>query len=1065
MDDNRIIIDSANFNRNMPKWASDDTLKRLERMIGNSHKQSQKSLKDVLSTLKTISNKESDLFKEVQKSNKEQKKELQKITKILASNNKTGGNTSNKNDDKVVAETKKTNTELQKGFKSVNSSSQRIIDSILDGNDDVERKLTEANKTSDQISNQLLKIYDELKNVTGGRNNNPSNGTNDRISQNNNNNTNNQTNSLLGDIKNILDRGNTLQSKIVEKTVSGEEFSKLMNNNARRITENYQDANRQNMGSLSSMLKNAIDSTRNNASGGSTTNKLIGGAIGSLTSVVTDLSRLLRTTPLGRLVGAGMMAYTAATKTYEYAYDVQSQFRDLIDRGFNFSGLSGDVGGERLDGISMRRAITRNDIGLETATQILEKNTRLINEMGFNTMFTELGNIIGGSDDPNSVTNRLGMTRDQVAIIATDFYAMHRRINSITKDFTSIDRQNLASQFIENVRGMSQQLGVGIPQVREAIEQFTKTERFSRTASFLAPEQSQNIAMLSGMVGNLDISETIREAMLQASTSVAGINDPAVMEAIGRSPLLMELFSGFSSEFSNMRNMDVDQQTSFIQEFGNRAIEILDRDGGATVEGLSIDATQRQAADALSSFRNVIEQLQRDPSELMMGGSDQVSPIAATARELENLGILIGARTEDLFASAADSREGRTAISSMLDIDTFMKEAQLTAIDLTEDIVTGLFDGPIPTILRQIKNLFERVADTVGWLSGRRHNDQIGGSDADKILNRIESSVLGKEGFDSLFNSETVDGKTMYNLKDGITDSNLQQFFNDMFQNSNSQEERELIAGSIKSLSRGIQGRDSGLDEDARSRFARIEENFLGMATNETSGDEQSRLLDVFGGFEDSITLFGDLIDSNAYSNNPGSFMGMGSSAVVNSTNVDRGISRDISSSLDRLNRTREINLQEENLRQEYKRRQDEINNDGSKFNTVNFSDRNRDAFSDSSLGLDMMRSRRDAQPTNISDMLRPERFSDNVDTKSILDELKRNTENERYSEQVQNASNSGNINEFTQNSQEDVTINNQQEDSNLTEILGRLENTQREMTASNERSARALERYLSTKV
>lgn len=1115
MDDNRVIIDNVNFNRNLPKWATDDTLSRIEKMVGRSHKESQKSLTDVVRTLKTISSKDADLFKETQSSNKAIKKELTKLTKLLSQNNNRNTTTTSNNDQ--VAISKKTNVTLEKGFKGLDNSLDDVIDTILSGNNETSIHLKKANDASEKVSEQLLKIYDELRNIGNGSSNNSSSNPNPNNSSNNqnNNNKNDTTNVLLGDIKQILSKQNTLQNEMYRRSMSDEDFQRIMENNARRSGEEYRDASEHTMGSLSSMLSNAINRVDRGDEDSMGTRALTG-TLTTLASTIGTLAAMLKMTPLGRMATIAMASYTAANKMFEYAYDVQSDFRGMIDRGFNFSELSQEVGPDRLDGISMRRSILRNDIGLETATQILEKNTRLLNEVGFSAMFGELGNIVGDIDDPNSVTNRLGMTRDQVALIATDFYAMHRRINNITTEFTAIERQNLASQFVENVRRMSQQLGVGLPQIREAIEQFTNTETFSRTAAFLDEAESQNVAMFNAALANLDgVSPRIQEVLTNAVTSVAGIFDPSNMEVIGNNPLMLEALSQFDTQLRNVKNMDnVDEQTALIRDIAYEFINTLDRNGGRDVEMMSIDPTIRQSLNEMASFRASLQQLSQTPTDLLMGGREDVSPLAAAARELENMGILISARTEEMFVSAADSAIGREALANVLSVDELMKRSQLAILDLTKDVVSGLFDGPIPTILRNIQRFFEKVADAAGWLVGKRHTGEFTGATADNIIRSIQDNVLGQEAFNSLFEATEVEGQTVYNIQEGIKSEDLNSFFSELYQNASSREDRDAIAGIVRNMSRGLEGEDSRISDDARHMMGSIEESFLGMASSMVSGDERENLLDAYTGFQNSANLLGERLFDNSFdTSNERTFFNMRltgdnierlQNAVEALDNVEI-IDSDLVGSMESLQGKMQFNLSQERMARfrERQRTGQVIDNDvlntivdmfGDKTpeDTTNVINDLTQTLERNNRNLDiewmerlMSQVNTSSQPEEpiVSDyqdtptpqrnqmppvsatieQYRPVRLQENIDQQGILQELRKQEEHRQYTEQVRQAGENS-FNQFTQNTQQNETINNNQDNTDISQALAEISSTQQRLAEGIDRNSRAIERYLATK-
>lgn len=875
-DDNRMIIDSANFSRNLPKWATEDTLERLGRMIGNTSKESQKTLNDISKAMRTLSTKEADVFKEIQSGNKETQKELRNITKVLTQQSNA---TSTSKPSKPEGSNKKFEQVVHSELVKINTGTQKTVESILNGNDQVSFQLKKANDAHERVSTELIKIYSEIRRLTQNIGNNSSSSTSsvsdseDRISSQQSDKKVDKTNDVLGDIKGLLGEQNKIQNNILNRTVSSTQFNTMLNNNANRVSKNYRDANQSSMGDLGDMFKRASKSTR--GSGAGTKNaRLMGKAAASLSSVTKNISRLLKTTLIGKLLQAGMMAYTAATKTFEYAFDVQKEFHDMVNRGFNFGELTQRVGSDRLDGVSVRRTITRNDIGLETATKVLENNTRLINEVGLATTFGELGNIIGDVKDPNSVTNRLMLTRDEVALIATDFYGIHRRLNSITRDFTALDRQNAAIDFIENVRFMSQEIGVGIPKIREAIEQFTKSDEYAVMSTYNTPEQNQNVANLAGNVMADDtLHEDLKRLIMTGVTSPLGLHDSKLRELW--TPATADVFSEYAPQFQRAGNMGIEEQNNFVNSFlRSLADSVEDKD----TKGMSINPEIARSIAMMASARGSYQQRMSDDS--VEGGKD-MSELARGARELENLGILIDARTEDMFAAAADSKEGRAVIKGMHKIDEFMKNSQLSLISLTKDVVAGLFSGPIPTIIRSIKWLFDKIAKAQNWLSGQRHEGDITGNKADNTIKTIREAVFGEKSFDKLFDATTDDsGKTTYEIKEGFHPKDISDMFTEMYKSAESEEDRARIAATIKSISRGLSGRDLEMSEKSTRMFGEAMSDFTGEAARTVSGDERDSLVDAMDGFKDSTRLFDGLLKEGRASTEPGIFGGRSSNDI-----------------------------------------------------------------------------------------------------------------------------------------------------------------------------------------
>lgn len=860
MDDNRIIIDSANFSRNLPKWATEDTLNRLERLIGNSNKESQKSLQDIVRTMRTLSNSEADLFKETQKGNKDTNAELQKIVKMM------GEQASNSSSPSSSGSDSATNTrEIRSDLKEINTSTQKAIKSILDGNSDVSSRLKTANETNEKVSNSLLSIFDEIKKLSAGSNSNSDSDTGSgsgsgsdstsRIDDNRKFQQGEKSNNILEDIRDQLVKQNATTERLVSKTVPSDRMRELLNNNANRISNANRSATDSSMGSLGEMFRSA--SNRNSRHGrGNQSSTLISKAVRSMSGVATTLTRLLKNTHIGKMVSAGMMAYTVASKTFEYAYDVQSQFHDMVNRGFNFGEMQANRP-DRVDGISTRRAITSNNVGLETATKILENNTRLINELGLDTTFTELGNIIGHPDDEGSVTNRLALTRDEVAIIASDFYGIQRRINNISREFTAIDRQRMATKFIENVRTMSQELGVGVPKIREAIEQFTNSNEFTRSSTFMRGEQSQNVSSFAGIIKSVGIDDALADMILSASTSTMGLYDASIMNSdLAKSPLFAEVLLPYSDQLKDVRNQSPEQQLEMVRSMANDVVTALERNGGSDVEGLSTNPTQRAILAQLSSFIPALQQLNSDDKIIQ---SSAMSPQARAVRELENLGLYVDTQKEDLFSAAADSPQGREAIMAMFKADEYMKRAQLSMIRLTKDLVEGLFSGPIPTLIRGIKRLFEQIIKAKDWLSGKRHNGTIENNYADAITHTIKERTFGEENFKKVFDeTKDEDGKTVYDIKEGYDAKDVSELFSRLYDDADGRKEREYVAAAFKSISRGLEGTNSRIGSETRDIFAQAEESFLGMASMMASGEERDELVDVIEGTKRTGDLFGE---------------------------------------------------------------------------------------------------------------------------------------------------------------------------------------------------------------
>ena len=102
--------------------------------------------------------------------------------------------------------------------------------------------------------------------------------------------------------------------------------------------------------------------------------------------------------------------------------------------------------------------------------------------------------------------------------------------------------------------------------------------------------------------------------------------------------------------------------------------------------------------------------------------------------------------------------------------------------------------------------------------------------------------------------------------------------------------------------------------------------------------------------------------------------------------------------------------------------------------------------------------------PSAAIEMYRPQRFDDSMESRDIIQELRKQEESQRYNDQVRQAGENS-FNQFTQNTQQNETINNNQDNSDIRDALAEINATQQQLAAGIDRNSRAIERYLATKI
>ncbi len=892
-DSNRIIIDAANFDRSMPKWATEETLSRLEKLIKTANKDEQRLLKETQKTFKSMEKLDRDLLKSQSQSNTKILKELTKITKLLGAANSPKSNkdsSKSKEDVKKLTQaseknaksitsaieksekaadkrTEKITKAIQKAESSSDKQSKQVTDSVENVSKQVKQS-SEALATLLKESNDLAKKTEQLLSDLGKQLNKSSssapspsgqtNGTDQASYQNSMVSGINKVNTNLELIQRTLEQQNANTQGLLNNNPSKQDLSDIINRQTREYTR-VREATAERSGNA---MRDMFETARNASSGQSAGLGALSGIIGTLSTSLGGLVRILRATPLGALANGAMVAASMVNKTAEYAYDAQRDFRDMMDRGFTFNvlGAESSEGGEsRLDGITLRRTITDNGVGLETATKVLEHNTRLINDLGISNMFGEIGRVLGDANDSNSFVNQIGLTRDHVAMMVGDFYAIQNRVSNINDDFTALERENLAKEFVTNVRGMSATLGVSMEEIRQHIAEFTKTDEFLATDAFFDGSE-----ILKGFLGSSGLNKEMQDAIFYTMVSPFGAIDERVQAAIGNdigSVPLFESLQQFKESFNQEEWENSDDKIAYLLPL----IEQLTDNVDASVSGMS-----RQDRSYLSTidprgfgnianllqneFNTAIRTEQPDPIERF----DNTSEINQRALYLENFEQGLDALKENVFARMADSATGRESIKAIMDVDELMKDSQLAIVEGLGKIADLLDGGPIPKILSMVRTGLRHITELIQSIpligNKPKFNEEITGRDAGQFYNQMKGGILSEEQYSRLFQeTQTEDGKTVIDLNENIDPEAFKDVMSDALSNASTFEEREQLSALLRNLERGFDDGSVSTSDELSRTLGNMSEDLRYSATSGLGSVDREALEDIFDGHADSF--------------------------------------------------------------------------------------------------------------------------------------------------------------------------------------------------------------------
>ena len=904
-EDNRIILDAANFDRSMPKWATEETLSRLENMIKTASKDEARILKETHNVLKDISRHSKDTARVQKTRDDRMAKDLGKIVKILGEvKGKTSSNKPDVSGDKIIKgitesaskDAKSINDNLSNIEKSTKELGNKLNSTLIDKNkadektakesakaskeikdaiDEKSKKLADliqyANDTADSSQKVLEDIAKHLATFNGA-----GSGQSDQNSDNGGGDDRNERtrfrdsmtsgmndiNRNLESIQYAIETQTAVTQGILSNSTSSDDLKKIIEDNAKRRDRTARRRTERSGNSMRDMFDNARDRANDNNSSASGLNKILG----TLGKSLGSLTKLLRVLPgVGTMLSGAMLAATAVNKTAEYTFDAQKEFREMMDRGFTFKVLGAEAqedGQSRLDGITVRETMTRNGIGLETATKVLENNTRLINNLGLNNTFRELGNVLGDANDPNSLPNKLGMTRDQLAVIAGDFYGMRNRVEDINESMSSLDRENAAKRFIRNVTDMSSTLGVSVEEIRQHIADFTKTDEYAATDAYF--EGSEIIKSFAQSIFN----DSAADMILNSIISPFGAVDERVRNLLPdgvQGTKIFEALQNMKTEFDYEEFQESDNQVEYLRSlFGEELIEPLTewRDSLTSDELATLSAQNPAAAALFANMTQASVATQTEQTTTREETADSTSDIQKQATMLENEISEANALLENSFARLADSDSGREMIKLTMDARSIMVDAQLAVVGGLNTIADLLDGGPIPQILYGVRTGINAISRAIEGISsffgfGAAHDDTVVQNEAGYFVEQLKNGgIFTEEQYGKLFKeTKNEDGETEISLNDEMNPETFTNILRQSYSEAGTQEEREALIGLIKTFERGVETRDgTKISEELQTLMGDFGTDFRVEATQNLSASQRESIESILEGRDSSIS-------------------------------------------------------------------------------------------------------------------------------------------------------------------------------------------------------------------
>lgn len=442
-----MILSGAFFDNSMPKWATEETMKRIGNDLKKDNAQSRKQHDKMILLLGKI----------VQNSNKEEKtqketlKEIKSIAKEIKDSNKT-----NK---ELVKEVKKSNKLADEANKQAKKSTTGSAGSNNGGEVDtseMEGHLLDVNK-------RLEDIYKIMKESTG-----------DMIQSMEN------RNKMMGRANSIKASNAAANSSSVVRERSGASDDVLND-----FVDKMEEQNRSRRGARGARISNEISPSRGTARQFNGRIMAMIGAIGTFVKRIRQFGSMIlgviKKIPLiGTKIAAAITAMGAVSDFVDTISSSLSDYKGMIDRGISFA--RANVEGIRMDGIMVRKMIGEAGLTLEAGTKAMQNNIAVLNDMGIEDYMTTIKAVMGNAQDSASFINRVMMSQNDIAEFSRDYLKSLKMMGDYER-LNNIERVEGIQRFAKYSRMFAQMTGESIEEMRNIL---TDMASDPRTATYLA---------------------------------------------------------------------------------------------------------------------------------------------------------------------------------------------------------------------------------------------------------------------------------------------------------------------------------------------------------------------------------------------------------------------------------------------------------------------------------------------------------------------------------------------------------------------------------------------------
>lgn len=743
-----INITGADFGSNLPKWATDETLRRLKRVIENDSARDKKDQQKIIGLLgKIVSADKSNA-----NINKQIITELKSLNKTIASSAKSNKTTATKQSPSDAAHNKAVEDLLKKANSNLESIKNNVNQQAPTSSSNNSKQNTSDNKDFSRAMEQVIKRFSDNTDSSKPTDNKDLIQGIGKIFSNNTDESGDtkKTNDTLGLITAILGKSNKEIERLtgVVSSINTSGADKLKRIGKGSLENRVEEAT---AGKRKDDILKSVENILNKAGGQLGTKSVkVGKQAGKLASAIGGVAKFaLKFGKMIPVIGTVITALSSLSAIVgivvesgkKYAWDVQKEYRGMLKSGFSF-GIETIEKGVKMDGIRIHKMINTAGLAVSDGIALMEKNAVLTNNLGVDGVFNTIAKVAEHTNEAGvTFENQLMLSRQEIGEFTTQYLASSMNLLNREK-LREENRDKAARKYITDVMHFGQVTGQGMQVIIDRMNTLRKTNDFKLAMASRTTKEQETLETALTLTNSLNFADNSNiDKLNDILMSTRGLGFSEVEGGAEMRNALDRLVHGAGSMFDDLlRKVQTGEITA--AEYQTKFADLMDYVNSTGVNKdaarqimIAGNANEKAVADFVTALTTADSKVLRDGPTV----SEKSSELAAAQTAAENQINLAKTVLEGVAINTADSDSARNAMKTTVEL---MGKAAATGADVTESLLSGI----LSLLTWSMDKLVTAVSKIASW-SFFGGNDEEDKRDAflDKISkseSKVEESLL-----------------------------------------------------------------------------------------------------------------------------------------------------------------------------------------------------------------------------------------------------------------------------------------------------------------------------------